>query len=62
MRFRHAKNILQDFVACTGATARWADIPGPFLGNFFENRFSQQQIQTQQQKSCIFCMVRAELL
>jgi hypothetical protein len=42
-------------------TARWTDIPGSFLGNGSVNTFPQQQTQRQQQKSCIFYVVRAEM-
>jgi hypothetical protein len=33
---------------CYATAARWADIPGPFLGNGLVNTFAQQQTRTQQ--------------
>jgi hypothetical protein len=35
---------------------------GPFLGNSSVNKFPQQQTQTQQKKSRVFCVVRAKML
>jgi hypothetical protein len=37
-------------------------IAGPFLGNSSVNTFPQQQIKTQQLKSCVFYVVRDEML
>jgi hypothetical protein len=52
----------QDNSGCYATTARWAHIPGPFLDNSSVNTFAQQQTRTQQYKSCVFYVVRAERL
>jgi hypothetical protein len=47
-------------LAWRATTAKWSDIPGPFLVHGSVNTFLQQYTRTQQHKSCVFYVVRAE--
>jgi hypothetical protein len=53
--------VLQRVSPCYETTARWVDIPGPFLGNGSVNTFPQRH-ECNNRRAVFFYVVRAEML